>query len=183
MLVDGVENHLFNDRFAEGLQLLTAAERTFDCAAPPTRDQLGRFWLARGTLEYLQNHKNEAIESFAAANTLHPELWVDNYGTRMRRVYDDAAVGVSGEGTVNIAADLEAGLTAYLDGQAVSFPATTRAGLHLIQVFEDGRSIWHQLVVVPEDAEAVFEFVRPEPPPEPSKKKKKPKVGDYQLPG
>ena len=128
--------------------------------------------MAHGALEYVSGKKDNALNAFSAASTLNPGMWVMAYGDRVRMVYENAAVGTSGNGTIALEPAPPGELTEWVDGEPVEMPADVAAGLHLLQVVDDNETVFHKLVMVPEDSTETVEYVPPEP-----KKTKKPKPG------
>ncbi len=158
ILLGSVESAIFEQRYQDGWNLLQSAEATFACAAPPTTEQLGRFWLAHATFRYLQGDKNGAVAAFGAAYKLDSGLWIEDYGPRMRQVYNAAAVDIGGDGSLAAAAPVEEPLAVYVDGQPVELPAKLPAGMHLVQIYDEEGPRWYGLIDVLVDTTTTFEY-------------------------
>lgn len=165
-LLDEVEARFGARAFPDALESHRTATAALECGQRPTRDELVRYWLADGALHYVQDQRNEAIASLAAASRLNPGLWVMAYGDDLRRVYERASVGVSGTGRVDLAPPPPAGLRASVDGTPQQIPATVDAGLHLLQLLDGSTAVYAGVIAIPEDELVTVRWTtEPEPAP------------------
>lgn len=173
-ILERIEKRFEQRKFQQAHDLRLQALDSFTCGAPPLREDLARFFLAHGAMEYVAGKRDEALVPMAAAANLMPGMWVMAYGNKVRLVYEDAAVGVSGNGTVTMDPGPPEDTDMYVDGTKVDDPAEVVAGMHLLQVVRDNETIFSKMVIVPEDSSATVPYVEPEPAKE--KKPKKTKV-------
>ncbi len=134
---------------------------SLSCAPPPDRTLLARFWLAHGAMAYVTDDRNLAVDAFAAAAHVDPAVWVRAYGSRLRKVYDGAAGGLSGRGVLAVDPDLPPAYSAWVDGEPLGLPVQLDAGLHLLQVAGAQGTVFHALPSVPEDDRVVVRLDLP----------------------
>jgi len=139
LYVERAEQAVLEGRLADATQALKDATVAWTCGPNAEPEVLARFWLAEGALAMAEGDLARARLSFSAAYRVAPDLWPIDYGVKPYIQYQAAAEEWTGQATIKLHPQPVARLS-LLDGQPASYPATTVAGLHLVQL---GRSEQH----------------------------------------
>lgn len=142
---------------------LTTVASGFGCGPWARPEDIGRLWLIEGARAALAGHDDEAVDAFAAAHRLMPDLWDADLGPDLRRRYDEAITRPApppGEIRVNPA---PTDLTVMLDGTPIEVPHLTAGGLHVIQIGpREGPAVFARVFLLPADELLVIDSGLPE---------------------
>ncbi len=131
--LERAEQALLEERAGDAAAALSDASVSFACGPLAEPELLSRYGLAEGALAMAQGELPRARLSFSAAYRVAPDHWPVDYGIKPFIQYQAAAQDWTAEATIKLHPQPLLRIAA-LDGQLNSFPATTLAGLHLVQV-------------------------------------------------
>lgn len=143
---------------AQSRAALAEAEQAFGCGPWASADQVGRLWLIEGARAALSGRDQEALDAFAGAARLAPDLWDEDLGPELRARYEEARgrAGVA-PGEIRVSPDPQE-LEVWLDGQQVSVPRLSPGGLHVLQVGPPGGpAVFARVFWLPADELLVIE--------------------------
>ena len=150
VLVTQAEEMIVSVKLDEAKARLSQAGAAFACSPPAKPELLGRLWLAQGVLSAIRQQPADADLALGSAALVAPGRWDARYGDVYRAQWSHAGAALTGQDrgwlTLTPAPD---GWSVWIDGQPSGSPATLTAGLHLVQIGQDGVAEYGRILYLP----------------------------------
>ncbi len=114
---------------------LDEAEAALACGDRLTGRDIARMFLVEAAVAQLERDPGAMADALASAHQVDPELWIDELGPKMRADYEAAAAAERGTAEIRVDAP---GWEIWVDGALRDSPAEVPAGLHVVQVVDQG---------------------------------------------
>lgn len=146
--VEAAKQAVLGADLAGAQQRLDSAEAALGCSAVDAQT-LGKLWYVEGALLVFSGDPASAADSFAAAARVAPDVAIPEFGPDVDAARA-AAVVPTGTSQIGLSPELSSPWLIWIDGVAVSTPATVVPGLHAVQAGTAKRPYYGKIILVSE---------------------------------